>query len=60
MKDRIFIIIEMNGKAYDYPKNMPIPRVGEYVRCNAPNKKVIEVSYTIEDTFKEIRIILES
>lgn len=51
-----FITVEINGKAYDYPKDMPLPRMGELVQMgDSPFGRVTRVLHQICD--KEFRMI---
>lgn len=56
-----FITIEIDGKAYDYPKYMPIPRIGEEV-CLYDSKIAIvkSVLYQISNNLKMITITTEN
>lgn len=42
--------------AHDYPKGMPIPRIGERVIIGDLTGKVYDVSYVIGDTITDITI----
>ena len=53
-----FVTVTIDGKAYDYPKDMPIPRIGETVSiCGSKFGIVTRVLHQVEDsTFKMITI----
>ena len=46
-----FRTIEIDGKAFDVPKDMPLPRIGERVSvCFGKFGTVIDVVYQFQDT----------
>lgn len=59
-----FLTVEIDGKAYDYPKNLPIPRIGERISISKSNiatvKNVLyQVSEAHEEQFSMITITTE-
>ena len=44
-----FYTVEIKGKAYDLPKDMPIPEKGSYISVDGFHSYVDEIAYTIED-----------
>lgn len=47
-----FITVEINGKAYDYPKDLPLPRIGELVLIdNSHFGKVNRISHQIDGNY---------
>ena len=56
-----FITVEINGKAYDYPKDMPLPRMGELVQMgDSPFGRVIRVLHQINKDLRMISISTEA
>lgn len=55
-KDTVFIIVVIGSKAYDYPEDMPIPRIGEQVRIENAIGIVEAVKHSQYGTFKEVLI----
>ena len=57
-KKTTFITVEIGGKAYDYPKDMPLPRIGEVVSMDgSPFGRVTRILYQINgDDFRMISI----
>jgi len=55
-KEKVFIIVHLHGEAYDYPQDMPLPRIGETVMIENKRGEVISVDHMIYGTFKEIRV----
>ena len=53
-----FVSVIIDGKAYDYPKNMPIPRIGETVSIYGSKFGIVtRVLHQVEDsTFRMITI----
>lgn len=60
-KKTTFVTVEIGDKAYDYPKDLPIPRIGETVSIqNSPFGRVTRVLHQITDkTFRMISIYTE-
>lgn len=60
-KKTTFITVEIGNKCYDYPKDLPIPRIGETVSMTGSEfGKVTKVLYQIQDeTFRMISIYTE-
>jgi hypothetical protein len=54
----IFIVIEFEGvgQAFDYPQNVPIPRIGEVVFYNDYTGIVKNIHHSTRDNLTEIRI----
>lgn len=47
-KDFNFIAVQLGGYAYDYPKNTPIPRIGELISVDdSRSARVVDISYII-------------
>lgn len=59
-KKRIYITVEIDGKAYDYPKNMPIPRIGECISVDYSGfGKVTKIFHQVVDNFRYVSIHTE-
>lgn len=43
-----FLTVGIDGKAYDYPKHLPIPRIGERISISDSNIA------TVKDVFYEV------
>lgn len=54
--EEIFIIVVIGRKAYDYPQDMPLPRVGERVSIENATGVVIDVIHSQYGTFREVKI----
>ncbi len=54
-----FIVVEFINATLDYPQDLPIPRKGEFIRMGNDYGTVKTVTYSIEKTFKEVRIIVK-
>lgn len=54
----VFITIEFADVPglFDYPKHLPLPRIGERVIFNGKFGRVSEVSHVTEDTVAEVKI----
>ncbi len=52
----IFIVAEIDGKAFDYPQNAPIPREGEVIIINGKGGRVVSVWHTLQDDLLNITI----
>ncbi len=51
-----FTTVVIDGKAYDYPKNLPIPRIGETVSVYGSKFGIVtRILHQIED--KNLRMI---
>jgi len=44
------------GKAFDYPKRLPIPRIGEWVQFDGNFGWVVSVKHMISGSVSEVRI----
>lgn len=60
-KKTTFITVIIDDKAYDYPQDLPMPRIGEVVFIeNSPGGRVTQVFYQmIDKTFRNISIHTE-
>lgn len=60
-KKTTFITIAIDGKAYDYPQDLPMPRIGEVVFMeNSRGGRVTQVFYRMVDkTFRSISVYTE-
>jgi hypothetical protein len=64
--DLIYITITFEGtdKTLDYPKNLPLPRIGENIVYDSTlnrislSGKVVDVIHVITDSVREIRIVV--
>ena len=56
---KTYIVIEFSNETVDYPKDLPLPNTGDLIRINNNFGEVIKVSYIIQDTFREIRLIVK-
>lgn len=46
-------VVNIKGKAYDYPLDIPIPRIGEIVSVdNSPFGKVEGITYQVDESFR--------
>lgn len=55
-----FITVQIGDSAYDYPKDMPIPRIGEKVQINDSEfGRVMDIVYQLEADYKMISIYTE-
>lgn len=43
-------------KAFDYPKHLPLPRIGELVQIDGIFGRVVDVRHSISGTVTEIRV----
>lgn len=49
-----FLTVEIDGKAYDYPKNLPIPRIGERISISDSNIATVkDVLYQVSEAHEE-------
>lgn len=59
-KKRTYVTVEIDGKAYDCPKDMPIPRIGECISVDYSGfGKVTKIFYQIIGNFIYISIHTE-
>lgn len=50
-KEFNFITVQIGDYAYDYPKNTPLPRIGELITIDGrESARVVDVSYIINDS----------
>lgn len=56
---KIFIVITFDNipGLFDYPKELPIPKIGEAIRFNEKYGKVKDVRYATSDNVTEIKIV---
>ena len=52
---RVIDFVEQQ-KAFDYPKHLPLPRVGELVSIEGIFGRVVEVRYVITGVVSEVRV----
>jgi len=60
-----FLTVEIDGKFYDYPKDFPIPHIGEKITINGSNMAMVkgvlyQVSEADKDNFNMIIITTET
>lgn len=55
-----FRTIEIKGKCYDIPKDMPLPRIGERVGVGSKFGTVSMVVYQFVDTTKNFAISIKT
>lgn len=49
-----FLTVEIDGKAYDYPKNLSIPRIGERISISDSNIATVkDVLYQVSEAHEE-------
>lgn len=59
-KKRTYVTVEINGKAYDYPKDMPIPRIGECISVDYSSfGKVTKIFHQVVGNFRYVSIHTE-
>lgn len=59
-KKRTYVTVEIDGKAYDYPKDMPIPRIGECLSVDYSGfGKVTKIFHQVVDNFRYVSIHTE-
>lgn len=59
-KKRTYVTVEIDGKAYDYPKDMPIPRIGECISVDYSGfGKVTKIFHQVVDNFRYVSIHTE-
>lgn len=57
---RTYVTVEIDGKAYDYPKDMPIPRIGECISVDYSGfGKVTKIFHQVVDNFRYVSIHTE-
>lgn len=55
-----YVTVEIDGKAYDYPKDMPIPRIGECISVDYSGfGKVTKIFHQVVDNFRYVSIHTE-
>ncbi len=54
-----FVTVDCGTKSYDWPKGMPMPRLGEMVFYDDMNGRVTDVRYAILQNVQTVRIIIE-
>lgn len=59
-KKRTYVTVEIDGKAYDYPKDIPIPRIGECISIDYSGfGKVTKIFHQVVDNFRYVSIHTE-
>lgn len=59
-KKRTYVTVEIDGKAYDYPKDMPIPRIGECISVDYSGfGKVTKIFHQVVNNFRYVSIHTE-
>lgn len=60
-KKATFITVVIDGKSYDYPQDLPIPRIGEVVSIESSASGIVtQVFYQMVDkAFRNISIYTE-
>lgn len=59
-KKRTYITVEIDGKAYDYPKDMPIPRIGECISVDYSGfGKITKIFHQVVGNFRYVSIHTE-
>lgn len=60
-KKTTFITVVIDGKSYDYPQDLPMPRIGEVVSIeSSASGRVTQVFYQMVDkAFRSISIYTE-
>ena len=54
----VFVTIEFQNipGLFDYPKHLPLPKIGERVIFNSKSGRVSEISHITENSVSEIKI----